>query len=321
MKEEQDSSNGASALRQRAEAIARRKAVDIPENLETLAPEAARQLLHELRVHQIELEMQNEELRQAQDSESGANVCHAVMSDITERQKMPEQLIVIDRLASIGEMADAIAYELNNLLTSVIGLSQLLMETDIPEDIKKDLGIIHSEAQRATGIVKNLLIFDGKHAPLKQLSQINNIIEDILRLRAYEQKVNNIEVNRCFASDLPEIMVDYFQILQVFLNIIINAEYFMTEAHNKGMLTITTERLDNIVRISFADDGPGISKENLSKIFNLFFTTKEVGKGTGLGLSICYGIIAEHGGKIRAESKLGKGATFIVELPILSALD
>jgi signal transduction histidine kinase len=257
-------------------------------------------------------------LRQAQDSESGADVCHAVTSDITERQKMPEQLIVIDRLASIGEMADAIAYELNNLLTSVIGLSQLLMETDIPEDIKKDLGIIHSEAQRATGIVKNLLIFAGKHAPLKQLSQINNIIEDVLRLRAYEQKVNNIEVNRCFASDLPEIMVDYFQILQVFLNIIINAEYFMTVAHNKGMLTITTERLDNIVRISFADDGPGISKENLSKIFNLFFTTKEVGKGTGLGLSICYGIITEHGGKIRAESKLGKGATFIAELPILS---
>jgi signal transduction histidine kinase len=113
-------------------------------------------------------------------------------------------------------------------------------------------------------------------------------------------------------------MVDYFQILQVFLNIIINAEYFMTVAHNKGMLTITTERLDNIVRISFADDGPGISKENLSKIFNLFFTTKEVGKGTGLGLSSCYGIITEHGGKIRAESKLGKGATFIAELPILS---
>ncbi|MCJ7656068.1 MAG: ATP-binding protein, partial [Dehalococcoidia bacterium] len=140
----------------------------------------------------------------------------------------------------------------------------------------------------------------------------------ILRLRAYEHKVNNIEVNRCFASDLPETMVDYFQILQVFLNIIINAEYFMTVANNKGMLTITTERLDNIVRISFADDGPGISEENLSKIFNLFFTTKEVGKGTGFGLSICYGIITEHGGNIRAESKLGEGVTFIVELPILS---
>ncbi|MCJ7654169.1 MAG: hypothetical protein MUO97_02520, partial [Dehalococcoidia bacterium] len=113
-------------------------------------------------------------LRQTQDSESGANICHAVMSDITERQKMPEQLIAIDRLASIGEMTDAIAYELNNLLTSAIGLSQLLMETDITEDIKGDLGIIHSEAQRAAGLVENLLIFAGKHAPLKQLSQINN---------------------------------------------------------------------------------------------------------------------------------------------------
>ena len=178
------------------------------------------------------------------------------------------------------------------------------------------MGLVYSEAQRAAGIVRNLLTFARKHSPVKQLSQINNVIEDVLRLRAYEQRVNNIEVSRQFASDLPEVMVDYFQMQQVFLNIIINAEYFMTQAHNRGTLTITTERLDNIVRISFADDGPGISKENLSRIFNPFFTTKEVGKGTGLGLSICHGIVAEHGGSIYARSRLGKGATFVVELPI-----
>jgi signal transduction histidine kinase len=137
-----------------------------------------------------------------------------------------------------------------------------------------------------------------------------------VRLRAYEQKVNNIEVDRQFASDLPEIMVDYFQMQQVFLNIIINAEYFMIQAHNKGKLTITTERTNQVVRISFADDGPGISKENLNRIFNPFFTTKDVGKGTGLGLSICHGIVTEHGGSIYVESELGKGATFVVELPV-----
>jgi PAS domain S-box-containing protein len=239
--------------------------------------------------------------------------------DVTERQQMEQQLMMTERLASVGELASGIAHELNNPLTSVIGFSQLLMENNTDDDIKEDLGLVCSEAQRAAGIVKNLLTFARKHSPVKQLSQINNVIEDVLRLRAYEQKVNNIEVNRRFASDLPETMVDYFQMQQVFLNIIINAEYFMTQARNKGRLTITTERFDNIVRISFADDGPGISKENLSRIFNPFFTTKEVGKGTGLGLSICHGIVATHGGSIYARSWLGEGATFIVELPINSS--
>jgi len=117
-------------------------------------------------------------------------------------------------------------------------------------------------------------------------------------------------------GDLPEIIVDSFQLQQVFINIVINAEHFMLEARRRGTLTITTERVDGIIRASFADDGPGIAKENLRHLFDPFFTTKEVGKGTGLGLSICHGIIAEHGGKIYAKSKLGKGAIFVVELPI-----
>ncbi len=138
----------------------------------------------------------------------------------------------------------------------------------------------------------------------------------ILALRAYEQKVNNIQVNTHLASDLPEIIADTFQLQQVSLNIIINAEHFMIEAHRRGTLTITTERVGDIIRASFADDGPGIAEENLGHLFDPFFTTKEVGKGTGLGLSICHGIVTGHGGRIYAESELGKGATFIVELPI-----
>ncbi len=243
-----------------------------------------------------------------------------IVRDITERKVMQEQLMLTDRLASIGELASGIAHELNNPLTSIIGFSQLLMErNDTAEDVKEDLGLVHSEAQRAAGIVKNLLTFARKHAPIKQLTQINSIIEDVLRLRAYEQKVNNIEVIKHFDSALPEIMVDHFLIRQVFLNLVINAEYFMTEAHKKGALTITTKTADNTVTISFADDGPGISREDLSRIFSPFFTTKEVGKGTGLGLSICHGIVAEHGGNIHAKSQVGKGATFVVELPINSS--
>jgi signal transduction histidine kinase len=103
---------------------------------------------------------------------------------------------------------------------------------------------------------------------------------------------------------------------QVFFNIVINAEYFMTKAHDRGTLTITTEKQNGTVRISFADDGPGIPPENLSQLFNPFFTTKETGKGTGLGLSICHGVVSEHGGQMYARSQPGKGATISIELPI-----
>jgi PAS domain S-box-containing protein len=238
--------------------------------------------------------------------------------DVTEQKQQHERLMMADRLASIGELAAGTAHELNNPLTSVIGFSQLLMEKDIPDDIREDAELIYNEAQRAANVTKSLLTFGRKHAPVKQLNQINNIVEDVLKLRAYEHKVNSIEVKRQLTPDLPEIMVDYFQMQQAFLNIIINAEYFMTEAHNKGVLTITTKKQNSSVKISIADDGPGIPEENLSRIFNPFFTTKEAGKGTGLGLSICHGIVAEHGGQIFARNQHGKGATIFIELPISS---
>jgi two-component system NtrC family sensor kinase len=239
--------------------------------------------------------------------------------DITEHKQQRERQMMIDRLASIGELAAGTAHQLNNPLTSIIGFSQLLMEKDIPDDIREDLQLIYNEAQRTADVVKNLLTFARKHVPTKQLNQINDIVEDVLRLRAHEQKVDNIEVKRQLAPALPEIMVDYFQMQQVFLNIIINAEYFMIEAHNRGTLTITTKRRNNAVVVTVADDGPGIPPENLDRIFDPFFTTKQTGKGTGLGLSICHGIVTEHGGQIYAKSHLGKGATFFIELPINGA--
>lgn len=241
-----------------------------------------------------------------------------VARDTTERKRMEEQLIIADRLASVGELAAGIAHELNNPLTSVIGFSQLLLDKNVTDDVKEDLKVVYSEAQRTAEVVKNLLIFARRHTPAKQPVNINGIIDKVLKLRAYEHRVNNIRVITRFASDLPEIKADCFQLQQVFLNIIINAEHFMIETHKKGTLTIITEVTGNIIRASFADDGPGIPGENLGHLFDPFFTTKEVGKGTGLGLSICHGIITEHGGRVYAESDLGKGATFIVELPISS---
>jgi len=254
---------------------------------------------------------------------TGARIMHngklaglIAFTDVTEQKQQREQLMIADRLASIGELAAGAAHELNNPLTSILGFSQLLMEMDIPDDIREDLTLIYSEAQRAANVTKNLLTFARKHAPVKQLNQINNIIEDVLKLRAYEHKINSIKIKRQLAPGLPEIMVDYFQIQQVLLNIIINAEYFITEAHNGGTLTITTKKQNSTVKISIADDGPGIPSEKLSRIFDPFFTTKEAGKGTGLGLSICHGIVTEHGGQIYARNQRSKGATIVVELPI-----
>ena len=238
-----------------------------------------------------------------------------IAKDITERKKMEEQLIVTDRLASVGELAAGIAHELNNPLTSIIGFSQLLLEKNIAEDVNEDIRVVFSEAQRAAGVVTNLLTFARRYTPARQLADINSIIEKVLAMRAYEQRVNNIQVITHLASDLPGIMADYFQLQQVFLNIIINAEYFMIEGHKGGILMTTTERAGSFVRASVTDDGPGISKENLRHVFDPFFTTKEVGKGTGLGLSICHGIVTGHGGKIYAQSEPGRGATFVVELP------
>jgi PAS domain S-box-containing protein len=243
-----------------------------------------------------------------------------VTTDITELKNMQAQLMAQDRLASLGELVSGVAHELNNPLTSVIGFSELLLRRDLPDDIKEDLEIINDKAKLIASIVQSLLTFARKQPQEKLPIDLNERIRRVLELRAYEQKTNNIQVITRFASDLPQIMGDSFQLYQVFLNIIINAEFFMIEAHNKGTLTITTERMiGDFVRATFADDGPGISKENMTHLFTPFFTTKEVGKGTGLGLSICHGIITEHEGRIYAGSELGKGATLIVELPITSS--
>jgi two-component system NtrC family sensor kinase len=240
----------------------------------------------------------------------------AGVQNVTERRKMQEQLIMQDRLASIGQLVSGVAHEINNPLTGIIGFSELLLARALPEDIKADLKIINDEAKRTATIVKGLLTFARKQSPEKQVIGIQESIKTVLQLRAHEQSLNNIQVKTRFASDLPQIMGNGSQLQQVFFNIVINAEFFMLEAHGKGTLTITTERIGDFVRASFADDGPGISEENMVKLFSPFHTTKAVGKGTGLGLSICHGIIAEHGGRIWAENGLGEGVTFIIELPI-----
>jgi two-component system, NtrC family, sensor kinase len=236
--------------------------------------------------------------------------------DVTERTKVEEQLIVTDRLASIGQLAAGIAHELNNPLTGVIGFSELLLERDLPADVKADLETVNQEARRAVNIVKGLLAFCHEQRIEKSLVDINSVIQGVLQLRSYEQRVSNIEVFARFAAALPPVLGNGAQLKQVFMNIIVNAEQATLEAHGRGNLAIRTEQAGDVVRASITDDGPGISADNMRQLFQPFFTTRDVGKGTGLGLSICHGIVTEHGGKIHAESEPGKGATFVVELPI-----
>ncbi|MEE8373143.1 MAG: ATP-binding protein, partial [Dehalococcoidia bacterium] len=128
----------------------------------------------------------------------------------------------------------------------------------------------------------------------------------------------NIKIALDLDPDLPGTMADFRQLQQVFLNLITNAEQALKQARGRGTITIGTQKTDGVIEISVVDDGPGIPASALSRVFEPFYTTKDVGKGTGLGLSICHGIVQEHGGQIRVESTEGSGATFIIEMPIVA---
>jgi len=235
-----------------------------------------------------------------------------------ERRELERKAQVANRLASVGEMASGIAHEINNPLTSVVGFSELLMEKDLPEDLRKEVGIIHDGSNRVANIVKGLLTFARQQKPERTYTDINEIIESTLTLKKYSLVTSNIGVSTSLDAELPWTMADRGQLQQVFVNIIVNAETEMKQAHGRGKLIIKTEQIDNTIRISFKDDGPGIAKENIGKVFDPFFTTREVGEGTGLGLSLSHGIITEHNGRIYAESETGRGAIFIIELPVVA---
>jgi len=239
------------------------------------------------------------------------------LKEAEEKEKqLQQELNHSRRLASIGELAAGVAHEINNPLTGIIGFSERLMRKNADEKINQDLGRINSEARRMATVVENLLTFARRREPKKQYADMNDILHKTLALRTYELKTSNIEVVTALAPNLSEIMADFPQIQEVFLNIILNAEQAMTEAHGGGRLSIKTKQLKDSISISFSDDGPGIPNEHLDKLFDPFFTTRWEKGGTGLGLSACHSIVTEHGGKIYVESQPGEGATFIVELPL-----
>jgi two-component system, NtrC family, sensor kinase len=238
------------------------------------------------------------------------------LSDVSQEREKEEKLYLTDRLASIGGMAAGLAHELNNPLTGILTLSQVLVNSNLPRENKEDIECIYSEAKRAAGIVKNVLLFARNKPEETGRASVNDVVKDVLRLREYEQRSSNIKVVTELAENLPYVSIDNGQLQQVFLNMISNAEAAIKDVDRPGVLTVVTERTDGHINIHFTDNGSGIKKHVLPRIFDPFFTTKEVGKGTGLGLSICYSIVVKHGGKISVKSQENMGTTFTINLPV-----
>lgn len=241
----------------------------------------------------------------------------------TQTQLVQERLLQSEKMSSIGQLVSGVAHELNNPLTGIMGFAQLLLLKDLDETTRQQIETIYGEAERASKIVSNLLTFARRREARKEPANLNALIERVLELRNYDLRVRNIDVVADLDPNLPDTMVDTNQLLQVFLNLIINAEQAMRASSGEdgtGTLRITTKRgTGNSIVASFSDTGPGMDESTLRRIFDPFFTTKDAGEGTGLGLTISYGIIEQHGGRIWAESRVGKGTTFSVELPVVAS--
>ena len=221
-----------------------------------------------------------------------------------------------ERLAVIGQLAANVAHELNNPLVGIITYSNLLMEDDFCQNsiLSEFLNKIVIQANRCKEIVRGLLDYSREPKPDKTLVNLNSLLKRCLSLLENQAIFHNIKQNLSF-GDLPMSVVDPSRIERVFMNIIINAAEAM---EGVGELSISSkfEREENMVEIVVSDNGPGISAENLENIFDPFFTTKDVGHGVGLGLAISYGIVREHNGTTTVTSKVGKGSTFTVRLPV-----
>ena len=175
--------------------------------------------------------------------------------------------------------------------------------------------MIQQEAERSIRIVQNLLQFARPGEEYNSSVSVNEAVTKALDLRRHQLQLENITLIEDLDPRLPPVQGNDHELQQVFLNLVVNAEQTMTKANGGGRLLVKTEDLGHQIRIIVSDNGPGIAPENLERLFDFFFTTKEVGEGTGLGLSICYGIVERHSGRIWAESDPPNGATFFVELP------
>jgi len=250
------------------------------------------------------------------------NIGGVVLSgrDVTDLKRLEEQLIQAEKLAAMGQMLAGVAHELNNPLTAILGVTELLRERPGADDsTKRQLELTHRQARRAARIVQNLLEFSRPASPQKRPIDLNNLLERTLQLHEHSLRRNNIEVDSHLPAGLPGVVGDANQLIQVLLNLITNAEQAIREVRDSGRIQIRAGHEGNQVTVTVQDDGVGIRPQALPRIFDPFYTTKRPGGGTGLGLSICMSIIREHGGNIEANTLPAGGSAFTIYLPAAPA--
>lgn len=254
-------------------------------------------------------------LSPVRDEDGEINSVVAVMTDVTDATGLKAKLIHAEKMAALGQLVSGVAHEVNNPLAAIVGFADLLLENqEISAEAKQDLGIILQEAQRTRQIVQNLLSFAREMPAQREPVRVNAVVQQTLKLRSYDLQSHGVEVIERYADELPLTVGDPHELQQVFLNILNNAYDAVQEVRRPGKIEIATCRNNGHVEVRFSDNGPGILHPE--RIFDPFYTTKDVGKGTGLGLSICYGIIRAHRGEIVAQNNPGGlGCTFRVRLP------
>lgn len=239
------------------------------------------------------------------------------IEDVTERIRLEEQLQQSDKLSSIGLLAAGVAHEVNTPLTGISSYSQMLMQ-QIPENDPRQLLLqkIYRQTSRASSIVNNLLNFSRVSDSRLVAIDLNRVLDDTIQLLEAQLHNTQIEVVKHYGENLPPAPGNAPKLQQVFMNLILNARDAMPRG---GQLEISTGFDEDSITICFQDTGEGISPEHLSRIYDPFFTTKQIGKGTGLGLAVSYGIVQDHGGQITVESNSGEGTRFLIRLPLVTA--
>ncbi|MGH9562224.1 MAG: ATP-binding response regulator, partial [Terracidiphilus sp.] len=256
------------------------------------------------------------------DSEGRATGWLEIYSDVTESRQIQSKMQQTEKMAALGQVVSGIAHELNNPLTAIMGYAQLLLGHGLLPAQLTQARSVYQEAERARRIVKNLLYFARENKPERTVVDLNEIVERTVALRSYELKVENIAVQLDLSPGLPSTMADPYQLQQVVLNLLMNAEQALQEERGGGRVVIRTrllrQQIGNRLSLEVSDDGPGIPPEIASRIFDPFFTTKAAAVGTGLGLSIVYGIVRQHDGDVAFENEPNGGAKFLIELPVVA---
>jgi two-component system NtrC family sensor kinase len=239
------------------------------------------------------------------------------LRDITEARTFEQQLMQKEKFASMGQMMAGAAHELNNPLTAILGVSDLLRERASDDATRRQVDIILQQARRAAAIVQNLLALAVPTGQKRLKVKVEEVIAKVVESHQKSLQQRNIVADVTIAGKLPEVEGDPRLLAQVFANILLNAEQAISAVRDKGTVRISLSQAGSSLLVEFADDGPGIPREIADKIYDPFFTTKRPGGGSGLGLTICLGVIKDHGGRIEVRSSEGAGAAFRIFLPVI----